>query len=95
MSKQNLTALVDELGAVKAEVAELTKRERELKAALIAAGVDTVDGRYFRAAIVRTESTVVNWKEVAKRCSRQLIAAHRTVKQRVEVRVHARVRDAA
>jgi hypothetical protein len=65
MSKQNLTALVDELGAVKAEVAELTKRERELK------------------------------KEVAKRCSRQLIAAHRTVKQRVEVRVHARVRDAA
>jgi hypothetical protein len=43
--------LVDELGALKAELAELNERENALKSALIARGVGEVEGARFRASI--------------------------------------------
>jgi hypothetical protein len=46
--------IIDELGQVKAEAAEIEQREKALKAALIARGVTEAEGALFRATV--TES---------------------------------------
>lgn len=71
--------IVDELGQVAAEIAELTARQDALKAELIAAGVDAVEGDLFRATVsLVTPSPRVDWATIAQRLepSHQLIAAH-------------------
>ena len=45
-------ALVDRLGDIKAQIADLKKIEAELAERITAAGDDVVEGRFYRAAIV-------------------------------------------
>ena len=44
-------AIVDRLGDVKAQIADLKKIEAELAARLIEAGEDAIDGRAYRATV--------------------------------------------
>ena len=50
-AKRKLAQLVDELGALKAQADSLAKREKEIKAALVAAGQDVIEGLLFRASV--------------------------------------------
>lgn len=44
-------AIVDRLGDIKAQIADLKKIEADLVARVTDAGVDAVDGRFFRATV--------------------------------------------
>ena len=44
--------VVDELGAVNAQIAELEGRQKMLKATLIAAGIDKAEGAAFAATVI-------------------------------------------
>lgn len=89
--------IVDRLGDIKAQIAELKAVEADLVARLIDAEQDVVEGRYYRAAIVHTaESTSLDAK-AAEAKLRELgvdgrwFAKHQKVRKgSVSVRVSAR-----
>ena len=49
-----VAAAVDQLGAVKARIAELKAEEARLAGIIVNAGIDATDGNLFRATVVRT-----------------------------------------
>jgi hypothetical protein len=57
-------AIVDELGALKARIADLTKQETKLKTALIESGYAEIDGSLFRAAVTWTERATLDSEAV-------------------------------
>lgn len=75
----SLGAVVDRLGQLRAEIADLEQVEKQLRAALIESGQDKVVGKLYKAAVVHSEGRIsVDWQTIAERFnpSRQLIAAH-------------------
>lgn len=78
----NFGDIVDQLLAVKAQLAALEEKEKELKDCLITAGLPSIEGMLARASIsycAGREKT--DWQTIAMRFdpSRQLITAHTTV----------------
>lgn len=75
----NLASVVDELAIIKAQLAELADKEKELKAVLIAAGVSPIEGDLHRATVSLVSGrTSIDWKSIAEHFSpsRQLVTAH-------------------
>lgn len=76
---QNLAAIVDRLGVLAAAAAEIDNETKALKAELILAGVQTLEGDLYRAAISHCPGReVIAWRAIAEhfKPSRQLITAH-------------------
>lgn len=72
-------ALIDEAGAIHAEVARLTKQLEKLKASIKAEGIGKHAGFIFEANVYeKAGGEKVNWEAIAKKLnpSYQLIAAH-------------------
>ena len=75
----NLASVVDEIALIKAQIAQLTDKEKELKTVLIAAGISPVEGDLHRATVSLVSGRVtIDWKSVAEHFSpsRQLVTAH-------------------
>lgn len=89
---RGLGALVDRLGALKAEIADLESQAEALKAKLVESGEEVVEGSSFRVAVSRSLRVNVDWKAVAAKLepSPQLVSAHTSEKEVVSVRVSAR-----
>lgn len=94
-----LPAMVDELGGLKAEISDLTKREREIKLALIESGQTEIDGAAYRATVNTTERHGLDIKRVEAlleklvadgAISHQRLASLRTKGEVTTVRVVAR-----
>ena len=76
-----LSVLVDQLGALKSQIANLTAQEDAIKKQLAASGLSEVDGVLFRSTISVVEpANKVDWKAVAEKLnpSHQLVTAHTT-----------------
>ena len=91
----NMGDLVDQLLSVKAQLAELQEKEKELKDCLVATGEKSIDGLLARASISYCDGRAkVDWESIANKLgtpSRQLITAHTTYGQPFHVvRVSAR-----
>jgi hypothetical protein len=74
-----LAAAVDRLALIKAQMAQLSAEEKQLKEALTASGLDAIDGTAHRAAVSHCAGRVsIDWETIAAKFSpsRQLIAAH-------------------
>lgn len=89
----NLQPLIDELGNLKAQIADLAKREKKLKEHLVALGDGAYDGYLFRATVSTVERELLDMGAVRAKLSPQFIAAHTNVTQSTMVRVVARVAD--
>jgi len=75
----NMGDIVDQLLSVKASIAELEQKEKELKDCLIATGQTSIDGILARASISHCQGREkIDWQSIAMRFnpSRQLITAH-------------------
>ncbi len=94
MSKNviEVTGLADELGTIRAQMADLKDREREIRNTLIEAGVKTLEDDTFRALVVESMRTLIDWKAIAAKLepSRQLVTAHTEEKEVIPIRVSAR-----
>jgi hypothetical protein len=88
----DLAAIVDQLGAIKAQQADLKARAGTLQAQLIEAGVTEADGALFRATVSYSNVESVDWKAIAAKLepSYQLVAAHTSYAPRTTVKVVAR-----
>jgi hypothetical protein len=74
-----LAAAVDRLALIKAQMAQLSAEEKQLKEALSASGLDAIDGTAHRVAVSHCAGRVsTDWETIAAKFSpsRQLIAAH-------------------
>lgn len=91
----NKRELVDTLGAIKAEIANLTAQEKVLKDKLIALGESAIDGELFRATISTSERATLDMEAVRAKLSPQFITAHTNVSTVTAIRVVSRIRNAA
>jgi hypothetical protein len=76
---QAIAAKVDELGALRAVIADLTKQADQIRTELEAAGLATIDGQHYSASFAQVKgSSRIDWQTIAAKFkpSRQLIAAH-------------------
>lgn len=92
VAKKELPGLADELGFVRAQIADLKDREKDIREVFIEAGVTAMEGKTFRAVVVESLRSTVNWKAVAAKLnpSRQLVTSHTTEKEVTSIRVNAR-----
>jgi hypothetical protein len=94
MKKQviEVAGLADELGFIRAQMADLKDREKDIRDIMIEAGVKTLEDDTFRALVVESIRTMIDWKQVAAKLkpSRQLVTAHTTEKEVISIRVNAR-----
>lgn len=87
-------SIVDQLGQLKAQIADLRAQEDALKAALMETGLSSADGQQYRASIAWMDGRpTIDWRAIAEQFnpSRQLVTAHTTYGEPfVVVRVGAR-----
>ena len=88
-------AIVDELGALKAQISSLTDREKILKKALSDSGYAEIDGSLFRATVSWTERATLDADAVRAILSEDQQRACTRVSEIMSVRVVARKRAAA
>ena len=75
---RKLSEVVDELGLVRAEIAELQDRKKEYEQILKDSGEDEIEGRIYRATVSRFTQLKTAWKAIAEKlgASRQIITAN-------------------
>jgi len=86
---------VDELGTLKAQIAALTEREKQLKASLVASGYAALEGNLYRAAITWTERATLDGDAVRALLTEEQVRQCTKVTEVISVRVSARKRNAA
>jgi len=76
-----IAAKVDELGALRAVIADLQTQADKIRAEIEEAGLTAIDGQHYSATLTSVKgSTRIDWQTIAAKFkpSRQLIAAHTT-----------------
>jgi hypothetical protein len=91
----NYQTTVDQLGVIKAQIADLTKTEKQLADILKASGYAEIDGDLFRAAIVWTERVTLKSDRVREVMSADDIAYCEQKTEIMSVRVSARKKAVA
>jgi len=72
----NLSKIIDDLGALKARIADLETQEKALKQALADLTPGAYEGDLFRLSVSESERETLDMKAVREHLSRQFIAAH-------------------
>ena len=75
----DLIAMADELGGLKARIADLQIREKQIKEMLSGCGYQSVEGQQYRASIAWSDGRIsIDWRAIAEHFnpSRQLVTAH-------------------
>lgn len=85
-------AIVDELGALKAQISSLTDREKILKKALSDSGYAEIDGSLFRATVSWTERANLDTEAVRSILTEEQQRDCTRVSEIMSVRVVARKR---
>lgn len=80
---KNLTKVIDDLGALRAQIAELTAREKAIKESLEGLKAGAYEGDTFRLTISDSVRETLDMAAVREKLSPQFIAAHTN---RTEVR---------
>jgi len=93
MTKSNLVATIDALGELKAQIAALELKEKELKKALGDLEPGAYEGELFRLSISETERETLDMKAVREKLSPQWIRAHTNTAHVRTLRVSARNGD--
>lgn len=84
--------LVDKLGQVKAQIADLEKQEATLRQQLIDLGIDEADGKLFHCTVSRYTLELVDYKAICevRPPSRYLRRKYTSEQERVTVKVTSR-----
>ncbi len=84
--------IVDELGALKAQVSDLTKREKALKDEIIRRldGFGVTEGALFRAAVSTSTTCSLDTKAIREKMPEAWLQAHSKQRETTTVRIGAR-----
>lgn len=86
----NLSKTIDALGDIRAQIAELTIKEKALKEALGDLKPGNYEGDIFRVSITQVDRETLDMKAVREKLSPQFIAAHTNVTPVRTIKVAAR-----
>lgn len=86
-------SLIDALGKLKAQIADLQKQEEILKRAIIESGVTAEEGELFRVTVTNAVRETLDMEAVREKLSPQFIRAHTKETFYTTVRVSARKSD--
>ena len=86
----NLSATIDALGALKAQIADLTRQEKALKEALGDLAPGAYEGEMYRLSISESTRETLDMDAVREKLTRQLIAAHTNITEVRTLKVTAR-----
>jgi hypothetical protein len=86
-------SLIDALGKLKAQIADLQKQEEILKRAIIESGVTAEEGELFRVTVTNAVRETLDMEAVREKLSPQFIRAHTKETHYTTVRVSARKSD--
>jgi hypothetical protein len=88
----DLTKTVDDLGRLKAKIADLTARKKDLEFELIDSGETSIEGKLFRVTISDYFASKIDWKGIAAKlkASKRLISANTSESEVTRVSVYAR-----
>jgi hypothetical protein len=95
MTTHNLRPLVDDLGHLQAQAADIAARMNEIKSQLVSAGVDAIEGDLFRVTVSHSERETLDMEAVREKLTPQFIRAHTRVTPVTTVRCKARLTTAA
>lgn len=92
MQSKRLKTMVDTLGMLKAQIAELQKQEESLREALVESGVSKIEGSLFRVTVSTFPCTRIDYQAIVEHLQpkNSLIAKYTSVADRTTVRVVAR-----
>lgn len=92
MNKKQLAKIIDDLGALRAQIALLKEREETLVAELKALGPGAYDGTLFDACIYAQSRTTVDWRGVIKEAKvpQKLVDRYATTAEAICLKVSAR-----
>jgi hypothetical protein len=85
-----VTTAIDTLGALQAEIANLTYRAERIKDSIKALGDGAYEGATFRATVSTSERETLDMKAVREKLSPQFIAAHTNVTTVVTLKMSSR-----
>ncbi len=92
----NMSTAIDRLGELKAQIADLQREEKALKAIMTEIGPGAYEGDLFRVTVSSFERETLDMEAVRAKLSPQFIRAHTTVTPVTAVRVTSRnTRDLA
>lgn len=83
-------SLVDELGQIKAQMAELEKRESAIKKRLIEGGLSEYEGTLFRVTVAKSIRIALDTKAIRAEMGAKWCDDHSTMSEVTTVRVGAR-----
>jgi hypothetical protein len=86
----NLIPVIDDLGKLKAQIADLEKQEKALKAQLEHLEPGAYEGRLFRVSISVSDRETLDMEAVREKLTPQFIRAHTNVTTVRALRVVAR-----
>ena len=86
----NKATVIDRLGHLKAQLAELLSEEKTLKTSIIDMGVGAHEGELFRVTVSESERETLDMEAVRGKLTPQFIRAHTIVTDVVTVRVTSR-----
>lgn len=96
-AQNNLKPLADEYGEIKAQLADLAQRQKDIKKMFEQAGVSELEGLSFRIVVSQVEdSSCPDYKTICEKLepSRQMIAANQKVtKGYTRINVYGRTGD--
>ncbi len=90
MTTNNVGPMVDELGMLHSQAAEIEKKMKALKATLAELGDGAYEGAIFRATVATSERSNLDMAAVREKLSDQFLRAHTTYKNVTAVSVKAK-----
>lgn len=88
---QAVGAIVDQLGRLQAQIADLEAQADAIKTTLAICGEGAYEGALFRATVSKSERNSLDMKAVRAKLSRQFIAANTNVTAVTSVRVVSKI----
>lgn len=94
-ASRSCSSIVDNLGAVKAQIANLELKEATLRQKLIDSGMEVIEGKLFRCTVTESERTDYNYAKIIAALPKtpqlqRLMRKYRKASERHTVKVVAR-----
>ena len=63
-SKKDLSKMIDQMGTLRAQIADLQEEYEKVKNLIVVSGVDEAEGQFFKIKVTTYKTTRTDWKKI-------------------------------